>query len=263
MNHRTKQSVTCLVVYCLTFAFSANAGSPKDADQICGQGRHWVKSHFRRSYIRTDGRRFKATRVKAHCSDNPPGFAFWNPKLKETSPKNWPLNSERSKKWKEEERERVLEALGYLPKQMSEEPVQSISRMERSVSYPNSASGDRDGNIILYDNAFDDDKNLGQILAHEILHRDYERLSAEDKESYSFAAGWVNISANPVTPEFVIARKGLVAPDSANSIEEDYCNNTEAFLFNPSKLKEVSPSSYNWISKHFGATFKLGKGSPQ
>jgi hypothetical protein len=54
----------------------------------------------------------------------------------------------------------------------------------------------------------------------------------------------------------------MVDPDSANSVEEDFSNNVEFYLFNPSKLKDVSPGAYNWIQSHFGAKFKLGKGSP-
>ena len=134
--------------------------------------------------------------------------------------------------------------------------------MTKSIYFPNPASGNRSGDIVLYDNAFDEDHNLSEILAHELSHRIFDSLSSDDTESYRSAAGWINVSGDKNAPNYTLLRKKVVAPDSTDSIEEDFSNNVEFFLFNPSNLQDVSPSAYNWISKHFGANFKLGKGSP-
>ena len=221
-----------------------------------------MKAHFRHAYTRADGRHFSATNVTAHCSGNPPSFSFWNPKLKNTPPANWPIKDEVQKNWTAEEIERILEAVGFLPSEMSRDDIRQLTRMAKSILFPNPASADHNGNIVFYDNSFDDQHNLAQILAHEIAHRIYDSLSDDDRQSYRFAGGWVDLNVGKGSPDYVLTRTGMVDPDSANSIEEDFSNNVEFFLFNPLKLKDVSPGPYNWISKHFGGNFKLGKGLP-
>lgn len=131
--------------------------------------------------------------------------------------------------------------------------------MAKSIYFPNLASSDRIGDLVIYDSAFDETRNLAQILAHEIAHRIFESLSDEDIESYRFPAGWINVSTleNPI---LVLTRKSAVKENSYNNIEEDFANNIEFYLFNRAKLQEISPGAYNWIKNHFGAKFKSGKG---
>jgi hypothetical protein len=58
-----------------------------------------------------------------------------------------------------------------------------------------------------------------------------------------------------------IQRKdGYVAEDGRISPDEDFANNVEYFLYDPETLKTTTPHAYTWISKHFGANFKLGNG---
>jgi hypothetical protein len=233
----------------------------KKLEGSCEPGRHWVKAYFRKAYTRSDGRHFKATTVTAHCSDNPPGYSFWIQKIKETALTNWPIKSEVAKLWSEEELERIIEALGYLPTAMQRDDISGIYRMERSVYFPNPASGDFNGDIAVYDSAFDQTNNLSQVLAHEIAHRIFSSLSPEEVKSYLYAAGWVNVGTD-THPDYELLREKTVDPDSKNSINEDFANNVEFFLFNPKKLQGFAPGAYNWISGHFGATFRLGKGFP-
>lgn len=227
----------------------------------CSAGSHWVRAHFRRAYTRADGKSFRATQVSAHCSANPSGYDFWDPKLKDLLPSGWPRKGEIGRRWSQEERERVLEALGFLPANFRSSNLQGIFRGSHSLDFSNQATSDHRGNIVLYDNAFNRSENLTQILAHELAHRAFDDLSATDASDYRTTAKWVDISESG-TPDWLSYGRKFVLPDGVTSPEEDFANNVEYFLFNSKKLEEVSPEAFSWIKKHFGASFKLGKGSP-
>jgi hypothetical protein len=240
----------------LPYPTMAEAATPNGG---CGEGRHWVKAHFRHAYFKADGTHVRATTVSAHCSDNPPGYAFWIEKLKTGSPEQWPNKKENPRPWTVEQKERVLEALSVFPIQMQRQDIRGIFRMDRSAFFPNSMSGDHRGNIVIYDNAFEEKGNLSQELAHEISHRIFDSLSSDDLEAYRWAAAWFNVSEDPFRPDYQLLRMKVVEPDSANSVEEDFSNNLEYFLFNPTKLQEVSPAVYSWIATRFGDKFRIRK----
>jgi len=225
----------------------------------CGVGKHYVKSHFRKAYTRSDGVHFKATTVKEHCADNPKNYDFWNPKLKNGRPDGWARKTEKSKHWSTEEREKTLEALSKMPPALMSAKLREIDRMIRSQDFPNPASSDN-GDIVLYDTAFEKDKSLTQILSHELAHQYYKNLSGKDFESYRKAADWFNISNLGTKPVYRTAGRMFVAKDGVNSIEEDFANNIEYFLNQPKELKKSTPKVYDWISNHFGDKFKLGAG---
>ncbi len=50
---------------------------------------------------------------------------------------------------------------------------------------------------------------------------------------------------------------GVLVKPSYTSPEEDYANNLEYFIYNPDKLKQVTPNAYEWIKKRFGPKLKL------
>jgi hypothetical protein len=153
--------------------------------------------------------------------------------------------------------------LEYLPKEMAIDAVHGLYRMGRSVSFPNAASGNKFGDIVLYDNAFEGSKNLARIVAHEIAHRMFDSLSDEDKDGYRIYAEWLDVNTTlSKGPKYFLTRQKTAEPDSSNSDDEDFSNNIEHFLFNPKKLFETSPKVYEWIARRFGDKFKIGKGRP-
>jgi hypothetical protein len=163
---------------------AATANAPN-----CPSGQHWVKQHHRRAYVRADEKHFGAATVKAHCSANPPGFEHWLTLLRNGKPQDWPHPFETGTNWTDEERERALEALSYLPNGLTSQKLEGIFRAQRSSAFSNPASNDDLGRIVLYDSAFDSDRNLAKILAHEFAHRIYAGLSTQDQENYNYAAG--------------------------------------------------------------------------
>lgn len=227
----------------------------------CPVGQHWVRQHHRRAYIRADGKRFSATTVKAHCNANQAGYDVWLPRLKDGLPSDWPRKGEAGKAWTDEERERALEALGFLPKELVPKQIEGVFRSVRSLDPSNPASNDSQGRIVIYDSIFDGNRNLSKILSHEFAHRFYAQMNEEDRKDYNYATGWINLGSDS-QPDWSYSRRQGIETDSWTSPTEDFGNNVENFLFNPERLKAVSPNAYNWISKRFGAKFKLGKGSP-
>lgn len=234
------------------------AKSPQDPMK-CGMSRHWVRPHFRRAYVRSDGVRFKATHVIGHCSDNPDGYFHWRPLLKNGLPANWPIKSETGKSWTTHEIERVLEELARIPEALWSKNTQGIYRGSVSMDGPNPGATDRNGQTVIYDSAFDDRYQLGQVLAHEIAHQYFRDLPPKVKFDYGTSARW-EVFDTVSGPFWVPRLSGYVKPNGANSLEEDYANNIEYFLYNPEQLKAIMPSAYDWISHHFGDNFKLGKG---
>lgn len=141
----------------------------------CSEGLYRVRSHPRRAYYKTDGTYVSATRVAGSCREKRKGHDFWNQKLKEGHPRDW-TKKEKSIKWAEEERERVLEALSDLPEILWPKSLDGIYRMSKSKDYPNPASHGG-AFVVLYDTAFEKKHRLARILAHELAHQNYEELS--------------------------------------------------------------------------------------
>jgi hypothetical protein len=232
--------------------------------QICGKDQHWVKAHFRRGYYRSDGIFVKATNVTAHCQGNPEGYAYWGPKLKDDRPQ-WPHRFEKSKKWTIEEKERVLEALAELPEVLWGNTIEGIYRMDKSQTSVNNPATSAAGAIVLYDSAFSKPNKtqpLARIIGHELAHEYYrKKLSDADLADYHTLASWES-STNPDTGEvrWTSPRTNFVKNDGRISPEEDFANNIEYFLFEPAKLKYITPNAYDWIIHHFGGKLKLRKG---
>lgn len=218
-----------------------------------------VHGHSRRSYLRSDGTFVKATNVRTHCRTQSQGYSFTLDRFKKGSPKDWPHKMEVASSWTEEEKERVIEALDDIPDALLDKNISGIYRLKRSKDFPNPGSSSP-GNVVLYDSAFDSSRNIGQIIAHELSHQNYGQLSDKEKQDYRLATGW-HTELEPDGKIYWNGRKdGYVEEDGRFSREEDYANNVEYFLYNPDKLKKVTPSAYDWIKKHFGESFKLKGG---
>ncbi len=157
-----------------------------DTKQKCGSNKHWVDSHFRRSYTRYDGTRVKATQVEGHCRKNPRGYEKWHQKLSNKRPKIWGYTKEKSKKWTIEEVHRLYEAISVLPDQIFDIDDIRIHRMFRSQNGLNPATTSPPEKVVtLYDLAFVHEDSLAQILSHELSHVLYESLTPEEFKKQS------------------------------------------------------------------------------
>jgi len=222
----------------------------------CPSDAHWVRAYFRNAYIRVDGTKVSASNVAAHCAKNRKSHDFGFPLFKNTLPTRWPWVGEKIKSWTVEEIERVLEALDSLPKALRLKSIKGIYRFGRSKDYPNPATS-RAGEIVLYDTALDESRNLARILSHEFAHEIYRNFSTKEKYDSDLAANWFESSDDKGRTIRVARGDGFVELDGRQSSDEDFSNNVEYFLFEPEKLKTATPNVYTWIGKYFGDTFVI------
>lgn len=165
-------------------------------------------------------------------------------------PPRWPHKNEKPKVLSEEEKSQVLSAIARLPKRLIKENVK-IYRMEKSKDFPNPATH-ASGVIVLYDTALRSTR-LERILAHEFAHEHYDQMTSNQKDNYRAATNWFEHKS------IIINRgEGFVKEDGRLSVEEDFSNNVEFFLFEPARLKAVTPKAHQWLSEQFNGKFKLG-----
>lgn len=183
-------------------------------------------------------------------------YEFSKERFKKGLPSGWPHIIEKAGAWTDEERERVVEALEDLPDILLSDKVDGLYRLKRSKDYPNPASSS-DGILVIYDSAFDSSRNLAEILAHELSHQNFLSLSDKEQQDYRRATGWhMKLEPNGII-DWEGRKDGYIEEDGKISYQEDYANNLEHYLYDPDKLKEITPSAYNWIRKHFGGDFRL------
>lgn len=226
----------------------------------CPSGTYQVRTHPRSSYYRADGTFVSAAQVHEHCREKNAIYDIWAVRLKNGFPPGWPQKKEVLAKWTEDQRERVLEALSEFPEGLLRMPPKGIYRLSKSVLYPNPASR-ADDVIVLYDSVFDRDHRLARILAHELAHQSYAHLNAADRNSYRGYVGWTNVEVKEDSIVWKERAGGYVEEDGRVGPDEDYANNLEYFLFQPDVLKVKTPKAFDWMTKHYGDKFKIGKGA--
>lgn len=175
---------------------------------------------------------------------------FWKGKFKDGAPIGWPHKSEVKKVWSENKSQEVLRALSTIPNALWQNSIKEIYLMEKSKDFPNPASHSK-GIIVLYDTAFSS-KLLSRILVHELAHEVFDNLSNKQRDDYKSVTNWFEDGKNRVRRS-----TGFVKEDGKLSVEEDFANNLEFYLFQPQRLKSVTPHAYNWINRHFGDKFNL------
>lgn len=229
------------------------------AELTCPDGQYSVRGHYRKAYVKSDGTFVSSSQVKSHCKLLTRGYEFSKERFKKGRPAGWPHSIEKETKWSDSEKARIIEILEEIPDALLSEKISGFYRFIKSKDFPNPASG-ADGHIVLYDSAFGSDRSLGNILAHELSHTNYNDLTENERQDYRRATGWhLELESNGKV-YWTGRKEGYIEEDGRNSHEEDYANNVEHFLYDPDKLKKVTPKAYDWIKKRFGETFRLKKG---
>jgi hypothetical protein len=198
--------------------------------------------------------------VAAHCQADPPGISEWIKKIKPGMPARWEYRAERPGKWKDDEIERVLEALSALPKALLAPSIGGLYRGARSAQHDSNPAAGLEGHVVLYDAAFNESNVLARVIAHELAHEEFRQLPDSETISYLRENDWVQIT-NQITRKktYVANRDGFVADDGQETPGEDFSNNIEFYLFESELLRRKTPSAYRWISRKFGDTFKIRK----
>lgn len=187
------------------------------------------------------------------CEINP----FWKGLIKNGRPQDWDTKKEITTDWSKSEKERVLEGLSIFPQALEIKSLQGIYRMIRSITPGNPASSFKD-QIVLYDIAFSSYYSLDRVMAHEFAHILFENMNTKKQDAYRKATGWkVDKAVGKVA--FKPGRK-FIESDGSESVEEDFANNLESYLFKASQLKQTSPDAFRWIENNFPKPLELRKG---
>ncbi len=188
-------------------------------------------------------------RCKEFCASKPDNCSVLRSKLKNDRPKNWIPKYEKSKKWTPAETERVLGTLQALPEKL-QSMLKALHRMDSSAFGDNSGKETEEG-IVLYDSAFGDKYVLGRVVAHEISHTMFRKLSDTEKSSYFEAAQWRQESAKS-RPRVGRPKETFLSDHGRDSVGEDFAINVEYYLFDPERLKKVTPRVYEWLKARYG-----------
>ena len=81
-------------------------------------------------------------------------------------------------------------------------------------------------------------------------------MSQTNQKGYEVAANWLAGPGDSTRPGR--DAKTFTEPDGMNSPEEDFANNVEYLLFDPQKLKTLTPSLLGWLRSFLGDKFVLG-----
>ncbi len=228
-------------------ATSANARQVEGRATIkddCTPSEHWVTEHAKSTGAWT-----------SFCRKNKGISKFWRNRIKNSRPAQWPNQKENSKKWSEFEILKLLDTFHLVPGFLLSESLVGLYRMDKSKDRGNPASTGL-GHIVLYDDAFN--KNLAQILTHELAHLYYMySLSDKDKKDYNFATGWGVI---PERKNMIFFRResGYIEDDGKTGPEEDFTNNIEAYFFREDQLRQITPNAHGWIKKHINDKKTIG-----
>jgi hypothetical protein len=257
--------IAALILSIASLSSLSHAKSKNEStlNHICKPGEHWVRAHSQSAYVRSDGTHVSGSFHKAHCQNNPPAYAIWNERLKNSFPPQWEFKNEKTKLWSDAEKERVLEALSSLPDALLLQSVEGIYRMKTYLDHPANPAANHNHQIVVYDEAFKPKQNLASIMAHEFAHNLCRQLyDSPEGDSYALAADWMLIPVTGTNTRILMPKpsREFVEKDGEDSLNEDLSNNIEYFLFNPQELKRKTPKVYDWITKKYGDKFKLGKG---
>ncbi|MDC0980250.1 hypothetical protein OAQ84_00795 [Bdellovibrionales bacterium] len=100
-------------------------------------------------------------------------------------------------------------------------------------------------------------RSSGHVLSHELSHALFRSLSENDKRDFILSADWGIEKKNKKAYIFPKTNKVFIQEDSRDSIDEDFANHLEYYLFKPKFLKLKSPEAFQWIKNKFGKKFKV------
>lgn len=97
--------------------------------------------------------------------------------------------------------------------------------------------------------------STSRVIAHELGHVIHLHLKKSEWRDYQTALKWKKLENGS------FSRPGkFISSRAKDSVEEDFGENIDAFLFEPDRLKETVPAAYGWISKKLPKGFKLKAG---
>ena len=212
----------------------------------CPEGQFLVNAHPRTSYYRTDGTFVNSSNVETYCKE----YTFSKPlilKYLSSMPEGWPNQLELFKAWSPSEKKLLEKEIAKLPKMLRDQGEITLLRAIRSAFPDNPSTAAPDESIIVfYDNA----KKFGykRVLAHEMAHLLFKKLSDDERKSYYKAADWLGQEPG----NFKTARKNFSETDGILGPEEDFANNVEHILIDKKHNNAISSSIEKCVKNILG-----------
>ena len=207
---------------------------------FCSTNQYLVKKHNRSGYFRSDGVYVSPSVVSAHCRDY---RSFRSAEIHfPTKISKVDLSKKRFKRFSKEEKRKIRDAFKKIPRILTDFGKITFYRQKEGIVRNNPAvTNPKKKEIILYDSIFQ--HNIERVLAHELAHILYERLSDKERNSYKLVAKWENreIKGEKIT---INTRQVFTAIDGIFSPDEDFANNIEYYLFDEKTLQKKNKEIY-------------------
>ena len=164
-----------------------------------------------------------------------------------TRPEVW-TDQEKFKQWKQLEIAEILKAYEKMPEWLLF-LQKSFHRAEKSTILKNPAASDkRTDSITIYDE-FYKRQNKEAIIAHELAHLLYKKLSVSEITTFTDLAGWtLKVEGNQV---FEVPPAIVLISDSTINKEEDFANPIEIYFTDPNKLKNHNLKLFEFFKKRY------------
>ena len=229
--------ILAIVLFLITI-FNAQANT-------CPEGTYLVQEHPRQSYYKSNGTYVSSTTVSPYCrhyrDDGPLQEHFFSKK-----PNKWPHPQEKFDECSKEKQQIVSKILKSIPKILTNVGKLKIYCAQKSAITNNPATCAPEAKtIVLYDPSFSMDTK--RVIAHELAHLLWSRLSDKEKQSYFDVSKWRKFDNI-----YIYNRVSFSAPDGKNGPEEDFANNIEYHLAEPVDFKNKFPQIDSWIKNFLG-----------
>lgn len=208
----------------------------------CLENEAYIKEQWIRPYVRNDGIFVTGHNRTSHCRE------INNYTFEDQSNKKFKGIKTKFKKWKQNEKELVINLIKNLPPWLSRYKISEVLRANHQIGNPKNPAAIHPATreLIVFDNFFNE-KNKSSILIHEIAHIAVINIK---EEHYSLlidffqSNGWTyQIGTQPIPPKYVIIK------DSVDSPSEDFANSVEVYYSSPEKLKKFNINSFNILEK--------------
>lgn len=173
----------------------------------------------------------------------------WQQKLKTGLPPRWPFAREKASPLSKEERELLEKILQRLPDSFPIDELTGIYKISsaKSLSTMGTPSTYLDGQIVLYQRAFDQPGDLTHYLIHELAHHMHETKLKDKFTDYKKSLQWTS----ETRPGPFLRSNGRQSP------EEDFADNFEAYVLDPASFEQTVPKASSWMKKNFKDQFRL------
>jgi len=205
----------------------------------CAQNEIYVREHQVAPYKRGDQTAVSGYQRRGYCRELSHENYFQNSTTQKM--KGAPL---KIKKWSETEKKIVQSHVDTLPNWLARYRFSEVLRAQTDGTANPASTIPYTKTIIIFDQFFKMN-NQRDIITHEVAHIAVWDLDASGAEEFAVASGWsLDLKKRQRRPP-----PNPLAPDSVDSITEDFANHIEVYYSNEETLKKHNPKAHEFIRK--------------